>query len=186
MEVNAISKTTAAAIVESSHYLHRRPPISFAFGLLSDDIRGVCTFGVPASRHLQKSACKSDPSKVIELNRLWIDDSMKRNTATWFLSRCLKQLPPFIIVSYADTTQGHIGYVYRAANFRYYGWTDMDRKTPRYDYVVPTGKHSRDAFRCGDLIRVRRKPKHRYWTATGTRRERRELLRLCTWRSMDW
>ena len=44
-------------------------------------------------------------------------------------------LPPRIVVSYADPLWGHYGYIYRALNFRYAGWTDMERKTPRYDYI---------------------------------------------------
>lgn len=34
---------------------------------------------VQASRHLQVGACPSDPSLVLELNRLWVHDRMPRN-----------------------------------------------------------------------------------------------------------
>jgi hypothetical protein len=109
-------------------------------------------------------------------------------------------LPPRIVLSYADTAAGHMGYVYRACNFFYGGWTDMDRKTPRFDYVPPTQdgdvglfgqgpavvKHSRDAFRGGFSERVRRKPKVRYWIATGTRRDRHRLERACRWPKLSW
>jgi len=122
---------------------------------------------------------------VLELNRLWVHDAAPKNTETWFLARALNMLPPRIILSYADTSAGHVGYVYRAANFNYGGWTDMDRKTPRFDYVAP-GKHSRDAFRNGFVSRVRRKPKIRYWTVTGTRRERKTLAAMCKWPTYDW
>lgn len=97
-------------------------------------------------------------------------------------------LPPLIIVSYADTAHGHAGYIYRALNFNYAGWTDMERKTPRFDYVVP-GKHSREAFRGGVAQfteRVRRKPKVRYWIVTGDRRQQKALRRMCAWPVMDW
>jgi hypothetical protein len=94
-------------------------------------------------------------------------------------------LPPRIILSYADTAEGHAGYVYRAANFHYSGWTDMERKTPRFDYVAP-GKHSRDAFRNGFTHKVRRKPKVKYWTTTGTRRDRKQLEKLCAWPKLNW
>ena len=71
----------AGRLVTQHHYLHRRPPISDAYGIDdAGDIVGVVTFGTPASRHLQKSACPSDPSKVTELNRLWVHDDMPRNT----------------------------------------------------------------------------------------------------------
>ena len=176
-------------IVVENHYLHRKTSVSFAFGLWRGDaLIGAVTFGTPPSRHLQMGACPSNPGLVTELNRLWVCDSAPRNTETWFLSRALSLLPPRIIVSYADTAQGHVGTVYRAANFKYAGWTDMERKTPRFDYLTP-GKHTRDAFRGGAGLgseKRRRKPKVKYWTVSGNARDRRELAKLCGWPSMDW
>lgn len=184
LTVGVLCKRRAAALVVEHHYLHRKPGMSFAFGLFAGaEVVGVCTFGVPPSRHLQKSLCPSDPGKVIELNRLWVSDTMPRNTESWFVSRALRALPPLLVVSYADTAAGHNGTVYRALNFNYAGLTDSDRKTPRYDYVVE-GKHSRDAFRSGNYIRVRRRPKHKFWIATGNRRERHELEQLSGWPSL--
>lgn len=185
-----ISSKEASRVVVEHHYLHRRPPISFAYGLFDDDgkLQGVVTFGIPASRHLQKSLCPSDPSKVIELSRLWVDDAMPRNSESWFLSRALGAMPPRLVVSYADTAQCHFGYVYRASNFFYAGWSDMDRKTPRFDYVTP-GKHTRQAFRGGSpqfTARIRRLPKVKYWTVTGGRAERRELVKLSAWPRLSW
>lgn len=188
MELRAISPKIANEIVVARHYLHRKTNIRHAYGLFIEGvILGVVTFGTPPSRHLQKGASPSNPNLVIELNRLWVCDTMPKNTESWFVSRALKRLPPFIVVSYADTAEGHSGFVYRALNFYYAGWTDMDRKTPRFDYVVP-GKHSRDAFR-GDkslITKVRRKPKHKYWTVTGDRREKREMEEACTLQKLNW
>lgn len=189
LRVEAIDKIVAARLVCEHHYMRRRPPMTYAFGLIDGgDVVGVCTFGVPASRHMMAGACPSDPSLVLELNRLWCSDHMPRNTESWFVSRCLKALPPRIILSYADTAEGHMGFVYRACNFNYAGWTDMDRRTPRFDYLVP-GKHTRAAFRSGDGVnsmKVRRKPKVKYWTATGGPADRRNLTRLCCWPRLDW
>lgn len=188
LKVDYINKKEATNLVIKNHYLHRRSSTVYAIGLFNDSMMGVAIFGIPASRHLQIGVCPSDPNKVIELNRLWISDSMPRNTESWFLSKALSLLPPVIVVSYADTAQGHMGYVYRAANFNYAGWTDMDRKTPRYDYISP-GRHTRDAFRNGlgkYSIKVRRKPKIRYWTVTGNPTQKRHLRKLCKWPSFSW
>ena len=186
MIVRSILKRRAIEVVVAEHYLRRRPPISFAFGLFDQDaLVGVVTFGVPASRHMVVGACPSNPELVLELNRLWVDDIAPRNTETWFLAKCLSLLPPRIILSYADTSVGHVGYIYRAANFNYSGWTDMERKTPRFDYVAK-GKHSRDAFRNGFTHKVRRNPKVKYWIVTGNRREKRRLEGLCKWPKFDW
>ncbi len=191
--VRPIPAALARSTVVLYHYLHRAPPVSYAFGLFEPwrgqecgTLTGVVIFGVPASRHLQKSACPSDPDLVLELNRLWISDTMPRNTASWFLARALRMLPPRIIVSYADTAHGHHGWVYRAANFHYAGWTDMDRRTPRFDYMPKSGGHTRDAFRTGWTHRVRRQPKIKYWTVTGNPTERRHLTALCGWPRLDW
>lgn len=171
------------------HYLGRKPPMSDTFEWwLGDDVVGVLTTGVPASRHMQLGALPDDPNSVVELNRLWVSDDQPHGTASWFVARCMDKMPPRIVLSYADTTQGHDGGVYRACNFFYAGWTDMDRKTPRFDYLVP-GKHSRDAFRSGDRTnaeKVRRCPKVKYWTATGSKKERRELGRRCLWPKLCW
>lgn len=189
LEVKPAPRQDYAPMLLNYHYARRVPSVSFAFGLyLHGAPIGVITFGPPASRHLQLGACPTDPNAVTELNRLFVWDSTPRNTETFFLSRALAMLPPRIVVSYADTSQGHFGYVYRAANFFYAGWSDMERATPRFDYVVP-GKHSRAAFRSGDGLRaerVRRKPKIKYWTVTGTRRDRRRLMAACRWPSLDW
>jgi hypothetical protein len=68
----------AKAALLDKHYLQRLPPISHSFvGWSGDRIVSVVTFGVPASRHLQKSLCPESPDLVLELNRLWIDDDMR-------------------------------------------------------------------------------------------------------------
>lgn len=187
MRVAVISRSEAVALVIVHHYMHRKPPVSFSFGLIDDFgvTKGCITFGTPASHHMLIGACKELPQSVIELNRLWVHDDMPRNTESWFVSRALALLPPRIVLSYADTAAGHAGYVYRAANFYYAGWTDMERKTPRFDYIAP-GKHTRDAFRNGFTDRVRRRPKVKYWTATGNRRERRDLEARCLWPKLNW
>jgi hypothetical protein len=186
--ISTLSAKVAADMVVERHYLHRRPPISHAFGIHTrGHLMGVVTYGTPASRHLQMSACPTDPGKVIELNRLWLDDVLPRNSESWFVSRTLRMLPPRIVVSYADPLFGHYGYIYRALNFRYAGWTDMDRKTPRYDYIPHDPRqHTREAFRTGYAFKRRRVAKVKYWITTGTPSQRRQLAKECGWPSLDW
>lgn len=187
-QVRYIPASLARKVAEARHYMHRKPKVSYSFGLyVAGRLAGICVFGVPASHELRKGACPSHPEWVIEFNRLWVDDVMPRNTESWFVSRCLAALPPYIVVSYADTAQGHLGYIYRALNFKYAGWTDMERKTPRFDYMPHTpGVHTRDAYRNGWSHREQRRPKIKYWTVTGDRAERRRLIAACRWPSLDW
>lgn len=189
MIVREISSREAIQIVVEHHYLHRRTSVSKAYGLIlpGRKLMGVVTFGTPPSRHLQMSACPSDPDKVLELNRLWVSDDMPSNTESWFVSRALRMMPPRIVVSYSDPVFGHMGYVYRALNFHYAGWTDMERKTPRYDYIpLDPSQHTREAFRSGYKERRRRVAKVKYWTVTGNRTQRRALTALCPWPRLDW
>lgn len=187
VEVQPMGYHEARSLAEREHYMHRKPSVSHAFGLYVDGApAGVVTFGCPASPHLQRGACPTDPSVVTELNRLWVSDALPGNTESWFVSRALRQMPPRIVVSYADTAHGHLGYVYRALSFRYAGWTDMERRTPRFDYVPTAGGHSRESTRSGWSGIQRRRPKVKYWTTTGNRAERAHLARLCAWPSLDW
>lgn len=190
--VAKISTREAGDLVEQHHYLHRRPNISYAFGLIADTGRvdGAVTFGTPASRNVQISACSNDPSRVIELSRLWVRDELGRNAESYLVARALKAMPALIVISYADTEYGHSGIIYRALGFKYAGWTDMDRRSARIDYVTP-GKHPRDAFRDGAdnprwTHKVQRSTKAKYWTITGNRKERHELSKIASWPSISW
>lgn len=189
LSVRPVEKPLATELVVARHYLHRAPPISYSFGLYWDhELAGAVTFGTPASRHLQVGVCRSSPESVIELNRLWVSDELPKNTESWFVSRALHMLPPLIVISYADTSRGHMGYIYRALNFFYAGWTDMERRSPRVDYIPASGGHTRDAFRGGAnyVAKVPRAPKVKYWTVTGDRRDRKRLRALSGWPSLDW
>jgi len=189
MRVEKITRNDCTPFILGIHYAKRWPSISYAFGLFENaELIGVVTYGTPASRHLQKSACPTDPQDVIELNRLCLKYNRK-NEASFLISKSFKLLPSKIVVSYADTSQGHVGGVYQASNFFYAGWTDMDRKTPRFDYACKNGMHSRNAFRNGDGVnseRIKRKPKIKYWTATGSKSEKKSLIKKCGWPSISW
>ena len=105
------------------HYAKRMPSISYAFGLYENhDLVGVVTYGTPSSSTLRDGIAGTENAKfVLELNRLCIDTTNK-NAASMLVGRSLQMLPkPSIIVSYADTAQEHVGYVYQACNFIYTG-----------------------------------------------------------------
>lgn len=153
------------------HYAKRIPSISFSFGLYEDNLLvGVCTYGIPASPSLCIGVCGIEhKDKVIELNRLCIDTKTK-NSASILVGRSLQMLPaPLIVVSYADTAQNHVGYVYQATNFLFTGTT-----RERTDMASEDGKHSRHSL--GDREnRVIRSSKHRYVFFVGNKKEKQEL-----------
>jgi hypothetical protein len=64
-----------------------------------------------------------DSSNARELIRLWVHPDAPKNTASYVVSKSLKLLPSQVslVVSFADSGQGHAGYVYQALNFYYCG-----------------------------------------------------------------
>jgi len=150
------------------HYARRMCSISYAFGLYEDGkMKGVCTFGKPASPWLCVGVCGSEHSEsVYELNRLCVSDET-RNILSWFVAECLRQLPPMIVVSYADSAQGHIGYIYQATNWIYTGATKE-----RTDIGTAEGKHSRHYETGENHPRQHRSSKHRYIYFIGSKTQR--------------
>jgi len=125
MIVLPIKTEEAVPWILRKHYAKRLPSISYAFGLYEDGVLiGIVTYGMPASNQLCEGVCGiENKQKVIELNRLCLQDNSK-NQASFLVANSIKLLPkPTIIVSYADTAQGHIGYVYQATNFLFTGTT---------------------------------------------------------------
>ena len=122
MKVLPIKPEEAEPWLLKKHYAKRIPPISYAFGAYKGrQLIGVVTYGTPVSSALRVGVCGEQwMDNVIELNRLCCDN--EKNVASTLVGRSLQMLPkPSIVVSYADTEQGHVGYVYQASNFVYTG-----------------------------------------------------------------
>ena len=157
----------------NKHYMRRMPLIMYAFGLYSENnLIGVISYGAPASPHLARGLCGEEHAlDVLELNRLCLETN-KKNMASILVSRSMKLLPsPKIIVSYADTKIGHIGYVYQATNFLYTGLS-AKRKDPVGFDTSGGGKHSRGHWG-KDL--VDRPRKHRYVNFVGNKKQKKDL-----------
>jgi hypothetical protein len=170
MIVLPIKTEEAVPWILRKHYAKRLPSISYAFGLYEDGILiGIVTYGMPASNQLCEGVCGiENKQKVIELNRLCLQDNSK-NQASFLVANSIKLLPkPTIIVSYADTAQGHIGYVYQATNFLFTGTTKE-----RTDMFAGEGKHSRHAT--DSSVRQFRSAKHRYVYFHGTKNDKKYL-----------
>jgi len=188
-DVKRIDYRLAMRIVVERHYLHRKCPCSAAFGLCdtSNDVFGVVTYGVPCSSTLLRGICGEDEAhNVYELNRLWIHPDMSRNAASYLVSHSLKMLDKEIVVSFADSSVGHVGYVYQATNFIYCGLSAkfVDPKVKGME-----GKHHA-TFAHGMTIQqvidrygedsvewVERPRKHRYVYFNAGKKRRMQLMR---------
>jgi len=196
MKVLSINNFEVEPWLLEKHYAKRIPSISYAFGLYENEILvGVCTYGTPSSATLRDGIAGPENAKyVLELNRLCLDTKTK-NAASVLVGRSLQMLPkPSIVVSYADTEQEHIGYVYQACNFIYTGlsakrtdWkikgmehlhgqtiADMSRgyEGSRLDFM-------REKF--GDDFYLQDRPrKHRYIYVTGKNKALKSQIRYQT------
>jgi hypothetical protein len=166
----------------NKHYAKRMPSITYAFGLYLDKkLCGVCTFGFPMASQLQ-DACNG-LAKIVELNRLVVNEGLGKNVLSFFVSKCLLLLPkPLCVVSYADEGQGHHGYIYQATNWIYtgtgsggWGWAvkgfEFMHHTSIEDSVGRYENRAKDESleillrrKYGDkLYKKEESPKHRYF-----------------------
>lgn len=132
--ISIISKDQAADILLKYHYLKdisKGFKSGVNFGLFNGgELVGCCIFtGFPVPE-LAKGIYgldRSEQSGFYELSRLCLTPDIQineHNIASWFVSRCIKQLRKEFnvraILSYADESF-HQGVVYKALNFKYYG-----------------------------------------------------------------
>ena len=170
------------------HYAKRIPQIMHAFGLYVDGVlKGVVTYGIPASPALCMGICGKEYSdKVLELNRLCLMENNK-NESSFLVSNSIKLLPkPTIVVSYADTSQGHVGYVYQAANFLYTGlsanrvdWTikGMEHKHSKTISDGMTLESIKEKYG-DDFYYTERSRKHRYIFFHGSKTDKKIMRKL--------
>ena len=158
------------------HYSGRKPVISIAYGWFdNEELKAVCSFGKPASNSLCKGVCGEEYTKnVYELNRLCRTEDFDKPLSK-FVSYCLKQLKQknWIIISYADTSMNHNGYIYQATNWIYTGATKS-----RTDKYVEGNKHSRHYSNDNQNGRRKvRSSKHRYiYFCAKTKNEKKKML----------
>jgi hypothetical protein len=158
-------------VVVREHYLHRRAPCSAAFGLFRrSELVGVIVYGTPSSAPLRRGIAGPDfANDVVELTRLWCAPSVPRNGESFLIGNTVRQAGKPIVVSYADASQGHVGYVYQATNWLYTGlsakrtnWTiegvDLHSQTIADKYTAAALR-----AQYGDKFTLQPRPrKHRY------------------------
>ncbi len=186
-KVKRISYDDTKPYLLNIHYAKRMPSITYAYGLFMNDVLcGVVTYGTPPSATLRKGlAGEKNIKYILELNRLCLKNNLK-NEASILVSKSLKQLPKSIIISFADTEQNHIGYVYQACNFYYCGLsakrTDWKIKgkehlhgqtiADKYRGVKNRAKAIRDDY--GDKFYLQPRPrKHRYVFFVGSKSDKK-------------
>ena len=188
-EIKTLSYQEAMTVVVEKHYLHRKCPVSRAYGLFkisSGECVGVVTYGVSPSSTLLKGICGPEEAKnVYELNRLWVSDEVPKNGESFLIANTMCLLDREIVVSFADTSQGHLGVVYQASNFIYTGLSSKF-KDPKvkgkenmhhatYAHGM-TNAQVIEKFGEENVVFVERPRKHRYIYFNCNKRKKKELL----------
>jgi len=192
-KVKSVSTEQCKEWLLKKHYLHRMTSFTYSFGLYDNNILvGVITFGNAIPLTMKKSLFgEKYMDLVYELNRLCTNDDLDKNANSYFISESFKLLPkPLIIVSYADKSVGHNGFIYQATNFMFTGesHTQLDWKLRGKEHL-----HSRtlmDEFsfqdnrieklkeKYGDqLYQVKREPKYRYVYVIANKRDKKEMMK---------
>jgi hypothetical protein len=125
--VRACTQAEAVEFIEAVHYAGGAPNTSVArHALVAVDapgrIRGVALW-LPPTRNAALSVDRENPSGVLALSRLCIDEDVPKNGASFLLGRSMRALDArwATLLTYADTRHGHTGAIYRATNWQYVG-----------------------------------------------------------------
>jgi len=138
-----ISRNTAKILLDKYHYLHEEGNFrsGINFGLFENQTNlliGVIVFHTNSAKGIIKGCFGIDSFKLdgfYELGRLCMNPHKHvKNLTSYFLGNSIKLLRKIrhvkCILTYADKDY-HVGYVYQACNFKYYGLT-----APKKDFFV--------------------------------------------------
>lgn len=184
-EVRQIVSKVGKEFIRTHHYSRTCHNGPMCWGLFDNgELIGVCAFATPGSEAVRESVFGPErKNEVTELHRLVILDGTPTNTESWFIVRALAGLLEYrphirAVLSFADTTEGHSGVIYRATNALYCGttgrarfWRDSEGRLrhPRQNGHNVTPEEAEQK----GWVPERRGAKHRYLYLVGSPSERR-------------
>ena len=167
--VEYINRKAVTSFIEKYHYSHN------INGIQSYHHFGLYTEGMP---HTAKKYNSINPDRCMELRRLVCIDDTPKNTESYFIGKTLRWLKQNtdveVVVSFADQHYGHVGTIYKATNFEYFGETSPARvlMVDGKEYHSrslnqdkrPYGRELKRRYDAGDknIFFKKRKPKHIY------------------------
>lgn len=132
----------AKEAIEAWHYSHSTPNTGQTFGLFRKaevpfaPLAGAALW-LPPTRRAAEAVAGEGWRGVLSLSRLAVAPDMPRNAATFLLAASMRMLDRDrwpVLLTYADTHQGHTGAIYLAT-----GWT-FDKVTSAGSYFVKDGR----------------------------------------------
>ena len=201
-EVKPIEHYECKEWILKKHYLKRMTSFTYSFGLFDfEKLVGICTFGNAVPNSMKKSLFGEEYMDIVyELNRLITNDGLCKNSKSFFISKCLSMLPnPTIVVSYADKSFGHNGYVYQASNFIYSGLSHsqldwkvkgmehMHSRTLMDEFPYQKDRISKLKEKYGDLLyQEKREPKHRYVFVCASKKQKARIIKMAKFKSKPY
>lgn len=182
MNVRRVAREDCVPFFLDRHYAKRVPQVHYACGLfVNDRLEGVVSFGKPASPAPCVGVCGPVYAWAVwELNRLALNSTVERNAASFLVAHACRMFGMdeglAVVISWADTGAGHIGYVYQACNWLYTGCSK-----PRTDPKMDGGSHPRHYDKTKMQDRQERHPKHRYVHFCGDTRKVKECRKQLRW-----
>ncbi len=130
IEIKEIPSKLANDLICKNHYSRTfARGVQFNIGIFyENELYGVAQFGYGIR---PQKTCQwvsgTNPNEYLELNRLWLDDSLGKNSESRAISLCLKYIKKMKselkwIISFADGMMGKVGTIYQATNFIYTGF----------------------------------------------------------------
>ena len=155
MFVKKVNASFCRPYIAEYHYSHIMPDNAFNCyaGFYGDKIAGVIVYGNGANNNTFSALIPDiEVKNCRELMRLWSADAMPKNTESKLIAESLKMLPPeiFLVVSFADPSQNHLGIIYQATNFYYCGMSNPSKmlkdKKGKIFHVRSIGTYKRRHF----------------------------------------
>lgn len=162
LHIELIERDLANDIIRQNHYSGKFYNASYIHlgAFWRDELVGVAQYGYAMNPTSQGSVVAgTGPKEYLELNRLWVDDYMPKNTESALLSLTLKFIkattPVRWVQSFADERCKLFGGVYQACSFLYCGehtavFWDIDGKwfhnsiMTRDPSLTPAAKYAQD------------------------------------------
>tara|TARA_E500000305_G_C3996999_1_gene225115 strand:+ start:265 stop:852 length:588 start_codon:yes stop_codon:yes gene_type:complete len=182
-EVHEISHRMAKNFIEKYHYAGGTSVTSsLRFGLFDrTNLIGTCLW-MTSTYGTAKLYDQNNISKVLTLSRFVLSPGNVKNTCSYFLGSCIRKIKKkniyTYLVTYADTSQGHIGTIYRATNWIYHGLTE-----PHYAWIDTEGKlvskkstiNRTNAYMDKNYTRVGPYRKHRFYLKLNPKNKNKQL-----------
>lgn len=148
--VSICDRRTISAFVTHWHYSQNINGLTIDYCFKLTDkfgkLIGAMIYGKISMANVWKKYAESE-NDLIELKRLCCIDNTPKNTESYFIGYTLRWLKKNTtvkkVISYADSSFGHTGIIYKASNFEYLGTTQPGKviiyKGERYhDKIVRT------------------------------------------------